>query len=109
MEVGEASSVKANEQWQTESPPNKSLLSAPARSTSANCRSKDVRIHAVVITELEFRDIQRKVLFADLVESTDHAARLAFVAPLNDLRSVPVLNHVPRIEPPRGLIRSTAD
>ena len=40
---------------------------------SAYRRSEDVRVHAVIVAELELRDIQREVLFADFVESADHA------------------------------------
>ena len=36
--------------------------------------SEDVRIKAVVVAELEFRDVQRHVLLADLVERADNAA-----------------------------------
>ena len=40
----------------------------------SNCRPKDVRVQAVIITELELGDIDRQVLFADLVEGSNHAA-----------------------------------
>jgi hypothetical protein len=45
-----------------------------AKSAFLNRRSKDVFIHAVVIPELEFRDIQRHVFLTDLVESADDPA-----------------------------------
>ena len=44
------------------------------RSTSPYRRSENVSIRAVIISELELRDIQREILFADFVESADHAA-----------------------------------
>jgi hypothetical protein len=37
-------------------------------------RSENVGVETIVIPELKFRDVQRKVLFADLVEGADHAA-----------------------------------
>lgn len=37
-------------------------------------RPKDVVVQAVVIPELKFRDIEREILGADLVEGADHAA-----------------------------------
>jgi hypothetical protein len=43
-------------------------------SARADRRAEDVRVVPVVITELELRDVEREVLGADLVESTDHAA-----------------------------------
>ena len=42
--------------------------------TFADCRPEDVRVQTVVIAELELGNIERKVLFADLVEGPDHAA-----------------------------------
>ena len=43
-------------------------------SASADRRSENVRIFAVIIAELELRNIQRKILFADVMEGADHAA-----------------------------------
>ena len=43
-------------------------------SAFADCRTENVRVQAVVIPELELCDIERQVLFADLVECPDHAA-----------------------------------
>ena len=43
-------------------------------SASLNRRAKNVVIEAVVIAELEFRDVQRHILAADLVERADDAA-----------------------------------
>lgn len=37
-------------------------------------RPEDVRVQTVVIAELELGDIERQILFADLVEGPDHAA-----------------------------------
>src|SRR3984893_13562142 len=45
-----------------------------AKSASSNRRSEDVRILAIIVAELEFGDIERKVLFADLVEGADATA-----------------------------------
>jgi len=42
------------------------LLASPERGP------KDVRIVPVVVTELEFSDIERQILGADLVEGSDH-------------------------------------
>src|ERR1051326_4598561 len=41
---------------------------------SADRRSENVRIHAVIVAELELRDIERQIFLADLVEGPDHAA-----------------------------------
>src|SRR5579883_2123484 len=43
---------------------------------SASCyrRPEDIDVFAVVIPELKFRDVQRQILAADLVECADHAA-----------------------------------
>src|ERR1700694_1327708 len=43
-------------------------------STSADRHSENVRIHAVIVAELELGDVQRQILFADLVESAYHTA-----------------------------------
>jgi hypothetical protein len=43
-------------------------------STSINSGPEDVRIFSVVVTELEFRNIQRHVFAADLVECPDNTA-----------------------------------
>ena len=45
-----------------------------ALSAFADCCTENVRVQTVVIAELELGDIERKVLFADLVEGSDHAA-----------------------------------
>jgi hypothetical protein len=45
-----------------------------AQSTASDCRSEDVRILPVVITELELGDVQRHVFSAHFVERADHAA-----------------------------------
>src|SRR5205823_12757993 len=45
-----------------------------ALSASLDRRSEDVRIHAVIIAELEFGNIQRHVFGAHLMERADHAA-----------------------------------
>jgi hypothetical protein len=44
------------------------------RLTTAYSRSKNICVLAVVVAELKFRDIQWKVLFADVVEGADNAA-----------------------------------
>ena len=43
---------------------------------SASCysRPEDIHIFAVVVAELEFRDVQRQVLLADFMEAADDAA-----------------------------------
>jgi hypothetical protein len=41
--------------------------------TSLNRRSEDVRIFSIIIAELEFRDVQRYVFGAHLVERAHHA------------------------------------
>lgn len=46
--------------------------SAIARSASCYGRSEDVLVHAVVIAELKFRDIERQILFADLMKRPHH-------------------------------------
>jgi hypothetical protein len=43
-------------------------------SAACYCRSKHIRIEAVVMAELKFRDIQRHIFGAHLVERADHAA-----------------------------------
>ncbi len=40
----------------------------------ADRRPENVRVRPVIIAELELGDIERRVLFADLVEGSDHAA-----------------------------------
>ena len=42
--------------------------------TSPDCRSKNVRILAVVIAEVELGDIERHIFAAHFVECADHAA-----------------------------------
>src|ERR1700690_3062301 len=39
-----------------------------------NRRSENVVIHPVIVAKFKLSDIQRKVLFADVVERADHAA-----------------------------------
>src|SRR5947209_836197 len=41
---------------------------------SRNCRSEDVRVSAIVVAELKFRNVERHVFAADLVERADNAA-----------------------------------
>ena len=43
-------------------------------SASADCRSEDIRVLTVVISELEFGDIERHIFAAHLVERADYAA-----------------------------------
>ncbi len=45
-----------------------------AVSASFNRRSENVIVHPVVIAELEFCDVQRQILGADLVERADDTA-----------------------------------
>jgi hypothetical protein len=47
----------------------KSMISA-----SLDGRSENVRVFAIVITELELSDIERHISAAHFVERTDHAA-----------------------------------
>ena len=42
--------------------------------TPADCLPENIRVLAVVVAELKLRDVQRKVLVADLVESADNTA-----------------------------------
>ena len=42
--------------------------------TSAYRRSENIRVEAVVVAELKFRDVQRHIFGADFVERADHAA-----------------------------------
>ena len=39
-----------------------------------NCFSENVSVKAVIVPELRFRDIQRQILLADLVEAASDAA-----------------------------------
>jgi hypothetical protein len=41
--------------------------------TSIDRRSKDISIHAIIITELEFCNIERHIFSAHFVECADHA------------------------------------
>jgi hypothetical protein len=41
---------------------------------TTNNGSENIGVHAVVVAELKFRDVQRKVLVAHLVERADYAA-----------------------------------
>lgn len=43
-------------------------------SASSDCLPEYVRVLAVVVAELELRDIKQKVFAADLVESSNRAA-----------------------------------
>src|ERR1700686_4863202 len=43
------------------------------RLASLNSRSEDIIVEAVVVSELKFRDVQRHILAADLVERADDA------------------------------------
>ncbi len=45
-----------------------------SKSASFNRCSEYVCIFSVIIAEFEFRDVEREVLLADLVEGSDHAA-----------------------------------
>ena len=47
---------------------------AKSRLTSANHRTKDIRIGAVVISELKFRDVQRHIFGRNFVEAANDAA-----------------------------------
>jgi hypothetical protein len=44
------------------------------RLAPADCCSEDIRVHAVIVAELELGNIERQVLFADFVEGSDAAA-----------------------------------
>ena len=48
-------------------------FSVRADLASANCRSEDVRVGAVIIPELKFRHVQRQIFGADFMETADHA------------------------------------
>jgi len=52
----------------------RSMLLAASGLASRNRRSEDVCVLAIIVAELELGNIQRKVLFADLVEGADAAA-----------------------------------
>jgi hypothetical protein len=45
-----------------------------ARSARLDCCAEDVRIQALVIAKLELVDVEREILFADLVEGADDPA-----------------------------------
>lgn len=53
---------------------------------SFNRRAENVLIHAVIVAELELRDIQRQVLLADLVEGADDATLKDRPEPFNRVR-----------------------
>ena len=55
------------------------MLASPDR------RAEDVSVLPVVIPELEFSDVERQILFADLVEGSNHAALDERPEPLNRL------------------------
>jgi hypothetical protein len=48
---------------------------------TANRGTKDVRIHAVVVPELKFGDVQRHIFFADVAERADNPVVQFPVAP----------------------------
>jgi hypothetical protein len=48
-----------------------------AISASADRRPKDVVILPIVVSELEFRDVERQVLMADLVERREQPSLLS--------------------------------
>ena len=54
-----------------------------------DCRSENVSVHAVIVPELKFSDIQRHVFLADLVERADCAAFGDAVQPAAALSSAP--------------------
>ena len=54
--------------------PSRWPKSASTSLASADRLSEDVVVQAVVIPEGELRDVQRRILGADLVERADHAA-----------------------------------
>src|ERR1700722_5477954 len=41
---------------------------------SLNRRSENVIVKAIIVPELELRNVKMQILFADVVECTDHAA-----------------------------------
>jgi hypothetical protein len=45
-----------------------------ASSASTDRRSEDIRVLAIIITELEFSDVERHVFAAHFMECADHAA-----------------------------------
>jgi hypothetical protein len=62
---------------------------------SLNRFSKNVRVHAVIISELKFRDVQRHIFGADLVKAANNTAfedapkalnRVGVIRPDNILR-----------------------
>jgi hypothetical protein len=55
----------------TKQPRMNSLDAAKISSASAYRRAEDVFVHSIIVAELELGDIQRQVLFADLVERSD--------------------------------------
>ncbi len=40
-------------------------------SASRDCRSENVRVHAVIVAELKLRDVQRQIFAADFMEASD--------------------------------------
>ena len=48
-------------------------------------RSENIAVRAVVVAELEFGDVKRKIFFADFVECTDDATLHQRPEPLNGL------------------------
>src|ERR1700733_15215716 len=67
-------------------PRQKEKLSGQMLLTSAYRRPEDVRVHAVIIAELEFRDVQRQIFPADFVEAADDPAFEDRPEPLNRIR-----------------------
>lgn len=43
-------------------------------SARPNRRTENISVHPVIVPELEFIDVQRQILLADLVECADNAA-----------------------------------
>lgn len=60
-----------------------------ARLASINRRSENVVIESVVVAKLKFRDVQRPIFGADLVERTDNAALKDAPKALNRLWTAP--------------------
>jgi hypothetical protein len=43
-------------------------------SASANCRTKDIRVCAIVVPELKLGNVQRKIFVTDFVKRVNHSA-----------------------------------
>ena len=63
-----------------------------AISASLNRRPEDVGVEAVVVAELKFRDVERQVLAADLVEAAHDAALQERPEAVNALRVHDAIN-----------------